>query len=176
MKEKERGSGKLGQIKCYLMHGSGLSIQLGCRLSCEHLVQATDSFRVFPTGGWGSPSHQPNVCSSPHQTPPPPSPFPHRQKFILPTKQFIFSYNHCSCTIFILTLNYLYIEVVLILILIDVQYLQNVVFRFKKGLNGQNHSLSDSHHPIKKYPPAGKFLILSYPLMLFGKPRIFRWD
>ena len=42
----------------------------------------------------------------------------------------------------------------LILILIDVQYLQNVVFSFEKGLNVQNHSLSDSHHPTWKF---GKF-------------------
>ena len=42
----------------------------------------------------------------------------------------------------------------LILILIDVQYLQNLVFSFEKGSNVQNHSLSDSHHSIKKFPPA----------------------
>ena len=42
----------------------------------------------------------------------------------------------------------------LILISIDVQYLQNVVFSFEKCSNGQNHSLSDSHLPIKKsHPP-----------------------
>ena len=40
----------------------------------------------------------------------------------------------------------------LILILIDVQYLQNLVFSFEKGLNVQNHSLPDSHHSIKKFP------------------------
>ena len=33
--------------------------------------------------------------------------------------------------------------------LIGVQYLQNVVFSFKESLNGQNHSGSDSHHPVK---------------------------
>ena len=38
----------------------------------------------------------------------------------------------------------------LILILIYVQYLQNVVCSFGKGVNGQNHSLSDSHHAIQK--------------------------
>ena len=37
----------------------------------------------------------------------------------------------------------------LILILIDVQYLQNVVFNFEKGLNGQNYSSSDFHRHIK---------------------------
>ena len=43
-------------------------------------------------------------------------------------------------------------QVWLILILISVQYLQNVVFGFEKGSIGQNSSLSDSHHPIKKCP------------------------
>ena len=38
----------------------------------------------------------------------------------------------------------------LILILIDVQYLQNIVFSFDKGLNGRNHSSWDSDHQIKK--------------------------
>ena len=37
------------------------------------------------------------------------------------------------------------------MILIDVQYLQNVVFSFEKGLSGQGHS-SDLNHPIKKLP------------------------
>ena len=40
----------------------------------------------------------------------------------------------------------------LIFILINVQYLQNVVFHFEKGSNGQNHSSSGSNHPIKKSP------------------------
>ena len=38
----------------------------------------------------------------------------------------------------------------LILILIDVQYSQKAVFSFEKGLNGQNHSSSGSHHLVKK--------------------------
>ena len=38
------------------------------------------------------------------------------------------------------------------LILIDVQYLQNVLFSFEKGSNGENHSLTDSYHPMKKSP------------------------
>ena len=42
----------------------------------------------------------------------------------------------------------------LILILIDVQYLQKAVFSFEKGSNGQNHSSSGFHHPVKKFPPA----------------------
>ena len=40
------------------------------------------------------------------------------------------------------------------LILIDVQYSQKAVFSFEKGLNGQNHSSSGSHHPVKKIPPS----------------------
>ena len=42
----------------------------------------------------------------------------------------------------------------LILILIDVQYSQNAVFSFEKSSNRQNHSSSDSHHLVKKIPPA----------------------
>ena len=42
----------------------------------------------------------------------------------------------------------------LIYILIDVQYLQKAVFSFEKGLNGQNHSSSGSHHPLKNSPLA----------------------
>ena len=42
-------------------------------------------------------------------------------------------------------------------------------FSFEKNLSGQNHSLSDSHDPIGKFPP-GKFFIPPYPLTLFGKP------
>ena len=44
----------------------------------------------------------------------------------------------------------------LILTLLDVQYLQNVVISFEKGLNGQNPSLSDLDHPIKN-PPQQNF-------------------
>ena len=57
-----------------------------------------------------------------------------------------------SFTIFILTSYSLCTQVMLILILIDFQYLQNVVFNFVKGLNGQMHYSSDSNHPIKKNP------------------------
>ena len=65
-------------------------------------------------------------------------------------KKFIFSCSHCSCTIFVLTSYSLYIQVMLILLLINVQYLQNVVFSFKKCKNGQIHYSSDSQYPIKK--------------------------
>ena len=37
----------------------------------------------------------------------------------------------------------------LILILIDGQYLHYVGFSFENGSNGQNDSLSDSHHSIE---------------------------
>ena len=40
----------------------------------------------------------------------------------------------------------------LTLILIDDQYVQNVVLSFEKSSNGQNDSLSDSHHSTKKFP------------------------
>ena len=52
------------------------------------------------------------------------------------------------CVIFILTSYSLYTQVVLILILIDVQYLYNS-FSYKKGLNGQSNSSSDSHQLMK---------------------------
>ena len=56
-------------------------------------------------------------------------------------------------------------------ILINVQYLQTVVFGFEKGLNGPKHS-SDSHQPIKQYPPLTKFIISPSLLTgtLFRKP------
>ena len=44
----------------------------------------------------------------------------------------------------------MYTQVMLFLSLIDAQYLQNVVFSFE-GLYGQNHSSSDTHHPIKNF-------------------------
>ena len=45
----------------------------------------------------------------------------------------------------------------LISILIDVQYLQNIVFSFEGGSNGQNHSSSGSHHLVKKFPSQQHF-------------------
>ena len=53
-------------------------------------------------------------------------------------------------SIIIFTSYSFYTQVMLILILVVVQSLQNVVFSFEKGLNGQNHSSSGFHHPIKK--------------------------
>ena len=65
-----------------------------------------------------------------------------------------FRCRHCACTIFVLISYSFHTQVMLILILIDVQYSQNVVFSFAKGLNCQNHFSSGSHHPVKKLPPA----------------------
>ena len=45
----------------------------------------------------------------------------------------------------------------LILILVDIQYLQNVVFSFEQGSNGQNHFLSDSHPLDRKILPEQHF-------------------
>ena len=59
--------------------------------------------------------------------------------------------------IFIFTSYSLYTQVMLIFILMDVQYLQNVVFTFEKGLNDQTHSLSGSHRMIKKVPTQQSF-------------------
>ena len=52
----------------------------------------------------------------------------------------------------------LYTKVRTILILINVWYLQNVNFSLEKSSNGQNHSSSGSHHPIKNLPSS-----ISYP-------------
>ena len=67
-----------------------------------------------------------------------------------------------------------YSKFTLILILTDAQYLQNVVFSFDKGLNGWNHSSSDSQHHIIP-PPFRKTSLPTggnppNPLMLFRKP------
>ena len=43
---------------------------------------------------------------------------------------------------------------IVVSILIHVQYLQNDVFYFEKGLNGQIHSSSDVHRLIKKSTPS----------------------
>ena len=41
-------------------------------------------------------------------------------------------------------------------------------FSFQKGSSGQNHSLSDSHHPMEKSTLTN--FPSPYPLILFGKP------
>ena len=57
----------------------------------------------------------------------------------------------------------------LILVLIIAQYLQNVVFSFEKGLSGQNHSSSDSHHQLEKFSHAN--FPSPTPLRYLEKPR-----
>ena len=49
------------------------------------------------------------------------------------------------------------------------QYMQHVVFSFGICSNGQNHRSSDSHHPIKSFPP-NKIFYSPYPLTLFKNP------
>ena len=49
-------------------------------------------------------------------------------------------------------------------ILLDVKYLQNVVFSFDRGLNGENHSSSDSPPPDKKISHSK----ISYPYPILG--------
>ena len=99
--------------------------------------------------------YQWKLCSTPSPPPPPPpgkipSPvhFPHNI-FIPLNKVFHFYFIFILFAFFYL---HLHTQVVLILILIDAQYFHNVVVSFEKGLNGQNHSSSDSHHPIKSLP------------------------
>ena len=41
-------------------------------------------------------------------------------------------------------------QIMLILILVDIQ-IHRMLLHFEKGLNGQNHSSSDSAHPNKKF-------------------------
>ena len=55
----------------------------------------------------------------------------------------------------------------LILIFIDIHYLQNNVFSFKKCSNSQNHS-SGSHYPDKKIP------LSLHPFTPFGNPTTYQ--
>ena len=110
-------------------------------------------YRFSPTGGMGESSHQPKICSL--------TPFP-PNFYSLPPKvnstqyknKNIFSCSHCSCTIIVLISYSFKTQIKLILILIDVQYSQNAVSSFEKFSSRQNHSSSDSHHLVKKIPPA----------------------
>ena len=138
------------------------------------LLGETTRFSVLGDGG--SPSSTCQKFTHPSLTKKsPPVDFPHQifitppkahpplnnnSHVIAPKKNFIFSCSHCSCTIFILSSYFLCTQV--ILILVNVQYLQNVVFSFEKGLSGQNHSLLDSHHLIGKFSP-GKIPIPPTP-------------
>ena len=65
-----------------------------------------------------------------------------------------------------------------------IMILNDAVFRFEKGLNGQNHSSSGFHHPVTNFPfqqniwfacPSGGILT-SHPLALFGKLWHIRWS
>ena len=58
----------------------------------------------------------------------------------------------------------------LILVLIDIQYMQNVVFSFEKGSNGQNHSSSDSHHPTTHTPTKSAYFYMD--VNCFGLVRV----
>ena len=56
----------------------------------------------------------------------------------------------------------------LILVLIDVQYIQNLVCSIEKSLNCQNHSSSDSHHPITHTPRKICVFLHGYELFRTG--------
>ena len=59
---------------------------------------------------------------------------------------------HSCHKIFILIEYSWYLKVTLTLISVDSQYVQNVVFSFEIGSNGQNHSSSDSYLPTAPPP------------------------
>ena len=58
-------------------------------------------------------------------------------------------------------------QVMLISILINIHYLQNIVSSFQEDSNGQNHYLSDSHHP--------RFLTLLLG-GIFSLKKHWRWE
>ena len=104
-------------------------------------------------GDWGVAPYKPKI-PPPTWNNPSSSKLPHQIFIFLPHqtrvfKNFIFSCRHCSCTIFVLTLYSLYARFMLILVLMDIQYLQNIGFSFKKSLSDQNHSSSNSYHMTK---------------------------
>ena len=76
-----------------------------------------------------------------------------------PTKCKFSCYNQIKTSFLAVVI----VQVMLILILINDQYLQNVAFSFEKGVSGQNHSLSDCHHSIEKFPQKYP---TSHPLLL----------
>ena len=111
----------------------------------------------------GSLPHQPKICSSSqqekfgHSRLPQHNFYYHSHSIPFPsTKNFILSCSYCRCNIFILTSYFLYTKIMLILIFICIQYLQNFVFSFEKGLNDQNHS---SSNPLDKKSSPAKFPI-----------------
>ena len=71
----------------------------------------------------------------------------------------------------------LYTQIMLILIL------NEAIFSFEKGANGQNDSSSGSHHPVKKFSRAKYLVRLPQwgdthlpPLALFGRPWCINWS
>ena len=83
-------------------------------------------------------------------------------------KNLIFSCSCCSCTMFIVSSYSVHTG--------HVQYLQNAVFSFEKGSNGQNPSLSDSQHLITppypllsptKFPIPPKFEYTIWKIQIF---------
>ena len=76
-------------------------------------------------------------------------------KFLSPTKQQFSCYNPIKT-------SFLAVVIAPVPFSFDIKYLQNGVSSFEKGLNGQNHSSTDSHHPMKKFLPSLKFPI--FPL------------
>ena len=144
-------------------------------------------FAYFPTPGKLPPVDPlpPNFYppSLPHQRLIPPSSPLNNNFHVITQWKPHFSCSHCSCTIFVLISCSLYTQVMLILIL------NEAVFSFEKGSNGQNHSCSFSHHPVKKFSLLVKYMIScpsggmpTYPLTpppllaLFGKPWYIKWS
>ena len=104
-----------------------------------------------PSGKNPSPVDSPSIFYCLHQRLIPPL---SNNFHVISQTSFIFSCSHCSCTIFISPSYSLHTQAMLIFlimpVLINVHYLQLVVFSSEKGLNGQKHSSSDSHQPIKQ--------------------------
>ena len=68
---------------------------------------------------------------------------------VLTQKDFIFRFLAAAIAVASFYFNFVvFVQVMLILILINVPCLENVV-DVEKGSNSQNHSLFDSHNPIK---------------------------
>ena len=129
---------------------------------------------VFCIKGMGDSPHKPKICSSHHLKKFPSSRFS-PQNFYSPHQRLIPPLINHFYIIFISTSYSLHTQVMLILILIDVQYLQNVVFRCEKDSNGQMQSSSDSNHLIKKsslskisLPPHLKTLVCCMSKTLYG--------
>ena len=92
----------------------------------------------------------PSPAHSLDSLPPPGKMIPPSPNFYSPTKQQFSCYNPIKT-------SFLAVVVAPVLFPFDVQYLENGVFSFEKGLNGQNHSSTHFHHPMKKSLPSPKF-------------------